>query len=79
MLAVAQVVSVVHVQLAELGRAVSAEDAGWVHPPSAVTGLLMALAWVVLGAVALSMRPVSVAEADPAPASTAAEPEARLR
>ena len=34
MLAVAQVISVVHVQLAELDRPVSAADAGWLHPPS---------------------------------------------
>ena len=79
MLAVAQVVSVVHVQLAELGRDVSADDAGWIHPPAAATALLMALAWVVLGAVALSLRPNALAEADPAPSHTRAAPEARAR
>jgi hypothetical protein len=79
MLAVAQVVSVVHVQLAELGRDVSAEDAGWIHPPAAGTALLMALAWVVLGAVALSQRPNGAAETDPAPSLTGAAPEARAR
>ena len=72
MLAVAQVVSVVHVQLAELDRPVSADDPGWLHPPTLGTGLLMAVAWVAFGAVALRLgsrddvvpgTPRSVAEA----------------
>jgi len=57
MVAVAHVISVVHVQLAELDRPVSSGDSAWFHPPTFVTGLLMTLAWVVLGAVALSLRP----------------------
>ncbi len=51
MLAVAHVVSVVHVQLTELDRDVSAQDAGWSHPPTAVTGLLVLLGCAVLAAV----------------------------
>ena len=79
MLAVAQVISVVHVQLAELHRSVSADDAGWLHPPSAGTALLMALAWVVLGALALSMRPLDAANPDAAPSRAQAVPETRAR
>ena len=56
MLGVAHVVSVVHVQRAELLREVSVDDTGWAHPPTPVTGLLMVLAWVALGVVALSQR-----------------------
>ena len=57
MVALAHVISVVHVQLAELDRPVSSGDSAWFHPPTFVTGLLMTLAWVVLGAVVLSLRP----------------------
>ena len=79
MLAVAQVISVVHVQLAELHRSVSADDAGWLHPPAAATGVLTALAWVVLGAVALSMRPLDAAAPDAASGRAEAMPEPRAR
>ena len=50
MLAVAHVISVVHVQLAELDRDVSAQDPGWSHPPTAVTGLVMLLGCAALAA-----------------------------
>ena len=56
LLAVAHVVSVVHVQLAELDREAAGPQAGWTHPPTFGTGLLMAVAWVVLAATALSVR-----------------------
>lgn len=56
MLAAAHVTSVVHVQTTELGRSVSAGDPGWVHPPTAVTGLLMGVGWVVLAAVVAAIR-----------------------
>jgi hypothetical protein len=79
MLAVAQAVSVVNVQLAELDRAVSADDGGWLHPPAAGTALLMAVAWVVLGAVTLSLRPPAAVGADPAPSRPEAAPEPRSR
>ena len=68
-----------HVQLAELDRAVSADDAGWLHPPAAGTGVLMALAWVVLGAVALSLRPLDAAAPDAASGRAEAMPEPRAR
>lgn len=57
LLTLAHVVSVVHVQVAEIDREVSAADPGWVHPSAPGTGLLMLLAWVVLGTVAVSLRP----------------------
>ena len=38
MLGVGQVVSVVHVQLAELDRTVSANDAGWIHHQRSAPG-----------------------------------------
>jgi hypothetical protein len=79
MLAVAQAISVVHVQLAELDRAVSADDAGWLHPPAAGTALLMTLAWVVFGVVALSLRPLDPADPDAAPGRAEAMPEPRAR
>ncbi len=79
MLAVAQAISVVHVQLAELHRDVSADDAGWIHPPTAGTAVLMALAWVVLGAVALSLRSLDPADPDAAPGRAEAVPETRGR
>ncbi|GAB3266101.1 hypothetical protein GCM10027448_43080 [Nocardioides dilutus] len=67
MLAVAHVVSVVHVQLAELDRDVSAQDPGWAHPPIAVTAALALAGWSVLGAVALRFRAGRAAEpAEPA-------------
>jgi len=56
MLAAAHVASVVHVQSAELARAVSAGDPGWQRPPTAVTGLLMALGWLVLATVVVASR-----------------------
>jgi Predicted membrane protein (DUF2142) len=56
LLAVAHVVSVVHVQLAELDRESAGPHTGWVHPPTVGTGALMAVAWVVLAAVAWSLR-----------------------
>ncbi|WP_028650558.1 DUF2142 domain-containing protein [Nocardioides halotolerans] len=55
MLAGAAVVSVVHVQRAELDRAVSSDDAAWLHPPTAVTGLVILLAWVVSTWLALAL------------------------
>ncbi len=75
MLALAHAVSVVHVQLAELNRAVSADDAGWLHPPTAGTAILMALAWVVFGAVALSMRSPAATDSDAAPSRAEVTPE----
>ncbi len=57
MLGVGQVVSVVHVQLAELDRTVSANDAGWIHPPAFCTGLLMVAGWFALAVVALRVLP----------------------
>lgn len=71
MIALAHVISVVHVQLAELDRPVSADDPGWLHPPTFGTGLLMTLAWVVLGAVAVSRR----AAVSDAPTESSAETE----
>ncbi len=80
LLAVAQVVSVVHVQIAELDRPVSAGDGAWLHPPTMVTGLLMALACVGTGWIALLLargpqgdEPVTA----PSPASTAQAVEPR--
>jgi hypothetical protein len=46
MLCAAHVVSVVHVQVAERARPVSALDPGWVNPPVLVTAALMCLAWL---------------------------------
>ena len=60
MLAVAQVISVVHVQLTELDRDVSAQDPGWSHPPTAVTGLLVLLGCAVLAAVLPLLRRTEV-------------------
>ena len=40
-----------HGKTRELARDVSASDAGWVHPPVVVAGLLMALAWTLLAGV----------------------------
>lgn len=65
LLAVAHVVSVVHVQRAELARDVSAADPGWVHPPAGATGALMAFAWVLLGAIALAARAFGQPAEDP--------------
>jgi hypothetical protein len=79
MLAVAQAISVVHVQLAELDRAVSVDDAGWLHPPAAGTALLMTLAWFVFGVVALSLRPLDPADPGAAPGRAEAMPEPRAR
>ncbi len=79
MLAVAQVVSVVHVQRDELGRAVSADDGGWVHLPTAGTAVLMALAWVVLGAVAISLRAPVEQGVEPTPSHPETAPEPRAR
>jgi hypothetical protein len=65
LLAVAHVVSVVHVQTTELGRDVSSSDPGWFHPPTVGTGALMALAWLVLGAVVLAARAAVPPSEDP--------------
>lgn len=48
LLLAAQVVCVVDLQQVELTRAASAGDAAWVHPPTAVTALVMVLAGVFL-------------------------------
>ena len=80
MLAVAQVVSVVHVQLAELDRPVSADDGAWVHPPTLVTGLLMALACVGAGWIALRLARGAQDDEDarsPVPASAGQAVERR--
>ena len=52
-------ISVAHVQLAELDRAVSADDAGWLHPPAAGTALLDARLGRLRsrGALAAAARP----------------------
>jgi len=75
LLAVAHVVSVVHVQLAELDRPVSADDPGWLHLPAPGTGALMAIAFVGFAAVALLLRPRVEAGSGPAQevAGTSAE------
>jgi hypothetical protein len=72
MVAVAHVVSVVHVQLSELDREVSAQDPGWAHPPVAVTGALALAGWAVLGAVSLKLRAGPTAEPVEPPATAEA-------
>lgn len=65
MLGIAQVVDVYHVQVMELGRAPSAADTSWFHPPSWATGLLMLVAWAT-ACLLLRMRmpaPAQVPEA----------------
>ena len=64
MLAVAQIISVVHVQLAELHRRCPRTMPGGCTRRPSAPALLMALAWVVLGAVALSLRPLDAAGPD---------------
>ena len=68
MLAVAHIVSVVHVQRAELDRAVSSSDPGWHDPPVVVTGLVMAAGWVVLAICVARTSRRLVPREEPAPA-----------
>lgn len=69
MLALAHVVSVVHVQLAELDRPVSADDPGWANPPTVVTGLVMALGWVAFAAAVRAVPEVPAVPAEREPSN----------